>query len=430
MLSLLMTLNGISYRWKRYVFLALGLSLGFALILLLTGLAGGMKRNVTEAAARHYGGDLFILGHQQSPYYTPVIRDHAALLVALKEAGIRASVIVRRTNFFENGQVFFNGYSSRQKTVTGIDWTAEAAKFAGMELASGGFAGMQGSNGILISSVTAKQLGARVGDDVILEVDTVTGQRNTASMIVKGIFKDASIFGAYASYVDLELLSRLIGLAPGEYTTFGIYLLDPRTVSRDSRLLYDALARSLPMFAPVSTQQELWVRLGERWTGVKYAVLTLNGYLSEIKDLTSAMDAGLYLLLLLMLVIITLGIGNTYRVMVHERVREFGTMRAIGMQREGVSRLILAEALLLGVLCIAVGTIIGFALLYIAGNLRITRIPGFDIFLRKGRLGWHFSPVAYVADAVLILGAVLLGGLIPAHRASSVEPARALRRDA
>ena len=387
-----MAFNAIRYKWKRYLFLVLGLSLGFALILLLTGLAGAMKQNVTESAARHYGGDLFILGHQKSPYYTPVIRDHAALLVAVKDAGIDPSLIVRRTNFFENGQVFFNGYSSRQKTVTGIDWNAEARKFAGMELASGGYAGMQGSNGILISSVTAKQLGARVGDDVILEVDTVTGQRNTASMIVKGVFKDASIFGAYTSYVDIELLSSLIGLAPGEYTTFGIYLRDPGAASRDSSRLYAALAKTLPMFAPVETQQDLWLRLGENWTGVKYAVLTLNGYLSEIKDLTSAIDAGLFLLLALMLAIITLGIGNTYRVMVHERVREFGTMRALGMQREGVSRLILTEALLLGVLCVIAGTLVGVALLDAIGNIQITRIPGFDIFLNKGRLGWHFLP--------------------------------------
>ena len=87
-----MAFNAISYKWKRYLFLVLGLSLGFALILLLTGLAGAMKQNVTEAAARHYGGDLFILGHQKSPYYTPVIRDHAALLAAVKEAGIDASL--------------------------------------------------------------------------------------------------------------------------------------------------------------------------------------------------------------------------------------------------------------------------------------------------------------------------------------------------
>ena len=147
-------------RWKRYLFLALGLSLGFALMLLLTGLAGGMRGNVTAAAARHYGGDLFVLGHQKNPYYTPVIRDDAAILAALRAAGIEPSLVARRTNFFENGQVFFNGYSSRQKTVTGIDWEAEAAVFAGLEFASGGFEGMRGSNGILISNVTAKQLGA------------------------------------------------------------------------------------------------------------------------------------------------------------------------------------------------------------------------------------------------------------------------------
>ena len=425
-----MAFNAIRYKWKRYLFLVLGLSLGFALILLLTGLAGAMRQNVTEAAARHYGGDLFVLGHQKSPYYTPVIRDHAALLAAVKEAGIDASLIVRRTNFFENGQVFFNGYASRQKTVTGIDWPVEAPKFAGVEMASGGFVGMQGSNGILLSSVTAKQLGARVGDDVILEVDTVTGQRNTASMVVKGIFRDASIFGAYTSYVDLELLSRLIGLAPGEYTTFGIYLHDPGAAFRDSSSLYTALAKRLPMFEPVRTQPELWVRLGESWTGVKYAVLTLDGYLSEIKDVTSAVDAGLFLLLTLMLAIITLGIGNTYRVMVHERVREFGTMRALGMQRERVLRLILTEAFLLGVLCVVAGTLIGLVLLQAIGSIRITRIPGFDIFLTKGRLGWHFSPLVYTVDAVLAVAAVLLGGLIPARRAAAVEPARALRRDA
>lgn len=417
-------------RWKRYLFLALGLSLGFALMLLLTGLAGGMRGNVTAAAARHYGGDLFVLGHQKNPYYTPVIRDDAAILAALRAAGIEPSLVARRTNFFENGQVFFNGYSSRQKTVTGIDWEAEAAVFAGLEFASGGFEGMRGSNGILISNVTAKQLGARVGDDVVLEVDTVTGQRNTASMIVKGVFKDASIFGAYTSYVDIKLLTALIGLAPGEYTTFGIYLRDPGAARRESSRLHEALAGSLQIFPPLRSQQELWVRLGEDWSGVKYAVLTLDGYLAEIRDLTSALDAGLVLLLAMMLAVIALGIGNTYRVMVHERVREFGTLRAIGMQRSRVSRLILAEALILGVVCVAAGSLAGLSLLYATGSVRFVQVPGFDIFLQKGRLGWHFSLGVFVVNAVAVLAAVLLGGWIPARRASAVEPARALRRDA
>jgi len=428
--SFLVASSGLRRRWRRYFFLGLGLCVGFALVLLLTGLAEGMKRNVAEAAERHYGGDLFVLGHQQSPYYTPVIRDEAAILAAVKSARLSPALVVRRTNFFENGQVFFNGYAARQKTVTGIDWDTERRAFSGLQFASGGLDGMGGADGILLSTVTAGQLGARVGDDVTLEVDTVTGQRNTASMVVKGVFEDDSIFGAYSSYVDRRMLSRLIGLDSQEYTTLGIYLRDPTTASRDSQRLYAALAGALPMFKAVRTQQELWVRLGERWTGVKYAVLTLDGYLSDIRDVISAVDAGLILILVMMLAVVTLGIGNTYRVMIHERVREFGTMRAIGMRKGAVGRLILTEALLLGVVCVISGSAAGFLLLEAAGSIPISGIPGFEIFLRRGSIGWRLPAVNYAVDAVLVMAAVLLGGFIPARKASSVVPARALRRDA
>lgn len=429
MISPRIAAKNVRYRWKRYVFLFAALSLSFALILVLTGLSGGMTRNVNDAAIRRYGGNLFVLGHQQSPYYTPVIRDHAALLAAVKEAGIDANRIVRRTHYFENGLIFFNGYSARQKVVAGIDWAAEERLFSGMQFLSGSQMGMRGSNGILISSVTAKELQARTGDDVLLEVDTVTGQRNTTTMVVMGIFNDASIFGAYTSYVDISVLNLLIGLSQEEYTILGIYLRNPGSAARDAARLYTALSKAVPLFAPVATQQELWTRLGERWTGVKYAVLNLDGYLAEIKDLISAVDLGLYLLLVMMLAIIVLGIGNAYRVIVHERTREFGTMRALGMPRAGISRLIVCETLFLSVIGIAAGSVIGFSLLYMLGSVPAPRVPGFDIFLQKGRLGWHLKPIIFPLDALSVIVAVMIGGLIPARRASSVTPARALRLD-
>jgi ABC-type lipoprotein release transport system permease subunit len=188
--------RGILYRWKQYLFVCVALSFGFAMILVLSGLSGGMTKNVDIAAARRYGGNLFVLGHQQTPYYTPVIRDDAALLAAVRQAGISASLVSRRTSYFENSQIFFNGYAARQKVVTGIDWTVEAGVFRNLDFAAGSFEGMAGSSGILISSVTARQLQARVGDDVVLSADTMTGQRNTVRLVIKGIFVDSSIFGA------------------------------------------------------------------------------------------------------------------------------------------------------------------------------------------------------------------------------------------
>ena len=139
-----------------------------------------MVRNLDEAAARRYGGHLFVLGHQKIPYYTPVVRDHTALLAAVKKAPLDATLIVRRTNYFESGRVFFNGTFARQKVVTGVDWSVEQAVFANLDFVAGDVHDMGGSDGIIISVVTARDLQVHVGDDVILEADTVTGQRNTA----------------------------------------------------------------------------------------------------------------------------------------------------------------------------------------------------------------------------------------------------------
>ena len=193
---------------------------------------------------------------------------------------------------------------------------------------------------------------------------------------MKGIFDDPSIFGAYVSYVDRERLNRLIGLAPGEYTMLGIHLRDPRTASRDARRLHDALAQRVPMFAPVATQPDLWAQLGEDWTGVKYAVLTLGGYLFEINDLASAISWGLSIVIVLLLVMVVLGIGTTYRLMIRERTRELGTMRALGMGQPGVRRLIVGETVLLGAICVAIGSALGFPLLAAAGSVRVAGDPG------------------------------------------------------
>ena len=65
-----------------------------------------------------------------------------------------------------------------------------------------------------------------------------------------------------------------------------------------------------------------------------------------------------YGILALLAVVIAVGILNLYRVIIYERTREIGTMRAIGIQRPQVRNLILLEALLLAVCGIAGGVVV------------------------------------------------------------------------
>ncbi|MFF4362503.1 ABC transporter permease [Streptomyces sp. NPDC001604] len=112
---------------------------------------------------------------------------------------------------------------------------------------------------------------------------------------------------------------------------------------------------------------------------------------------------------------------NTFSMLVAQRTREIGLMRAIGSSRKQVNRSVLAEALLLGVF----GSVLGVG----AG-------VGLAVGLMKlmGRLGMHLSTadltVAWTTPVVgLLLGVVVtvLAAYLPARRAGKVSPMAALR---
>lgn len=112
---------------------------------------------------------------------------------------------------------------------------------------------------------------------------------------------------------------------------------------------------------------------------------------------------------------------NTFSMLVAQRTREIGLMRAIGSSRKQVNRSVLAEALLLGVF----GSVLGVG----AG-------VGLAVGLMKlmGQMGMHLSTadltVAWTTPVVgLLLGVVVtvLAAYLPARRAGKVSPMAALR---
>ncbi|MGW4819270.1 ABC transporter permease [Streptomyces sp. NPDC004227] len=112
---------------------------------------------------------------------------------------------------------------------------------------------------------------------------------------------------------------------------------------------------------------------------------------------------------------------NTFSMLVAQRTREIGLMRAIGSSRRQVNRSVLVEALLLGV----VGSVLGVG----AG-------VGIAVGLMKlmSQMGMHLSTddltVAWTTPVIgLVLGVVVtvLAAYLPARRAGKVSPMAALR---
>ncbi|MGW6685538.1 ABC transporter permease [Streptomyces sp. NPDC054961] len=110
-------------------------------------------------------------------------------------------------------------------------------------------------------------------------------------------------------------------------------------------------------------------------------------------------------LLGLALVIAALGIAHTLAMSVLERRKEIGTLRALGLDRAGVTRMIHGEALLVGALGAVVGTAMGVFTGWALGRTLQGNVAGYGLVIPWGRLA---------------LG-VLLASLWPARRAARVD---------
>ena len=129
---------------------------------------------------------------------------------------------------------------------------------------------------------------------------------------------------------------------------------------------------------------------------------------------------------------LTLGIGgvglmNIMLVSVTQRTREIGVQKALGCLRRHILFQFLAEALTIT----AIGGVFGVVLAY-AVALSVGRLTLYSAFAKNGEAGdirLIIAPGTLIAST-LILGAVgLISGMIPAFRASRLDPIEALRHE-
>jgi len=108
---------------------------------------------------------------------------------------------------------------------------------------------------------------------------------------------------------------------------------------------------------------------------------------------------------------------NTMLMAVMERTREIGVLRALGWRRWRILRMIMTEALTLGLFGGLLG--IGIAFLLYHGFNNLTLYSG----LLTAR--WEINTFLRAISIAIFLG--LLGGLYPAFRATRLQPVEALR---
>jgi putative ABC transport system permease protein len=146
-------------------------------------------------------------------------------------------------------------------------------------------------------------------------------------------------------------------------------------------------------------------------------VHTLADYRAELANAVNGLIALFSILMGLALLIALFGISNTLTLSVLERTRESALMRALGLTRGQLRRMLLTEALYMALIAAVLGVGLGAAFAWTLVNS----------FLKHNGGGVISIPFAEIGLFVVVGAlAALLAGVLPARRAARVSPVNAM----
>jgi putative ABC transport system permease protein len=142
---------------------------------------------------------------------------------------------------------------------------------------------------------------------------------------------------------------------------------------------------------------------------------TLAEYKDESADQVNQLLGLVYALLSLSVIVALLGIVNTLALAVHERTRELGLLRAVGMSKRQVRRMVRAESVITALIGAALGLVLGIVFAVVVS--RPLADEGFVLTFPIGTL---------ITLSILAALAGVLAAIPPARRASRVDVLRAV----
>jgi len=406
---------------RRYGFLLAVLIFGFTLVTFITSTKDGMYNNAYYSAQSNYAGDIVAVGYNYD--YGFDYSHHlgqieiSSILDAIELSGIEPQYTVLRTFFGSDSFIHFNGLAIQLKNMSGCDWENEKHIFNKMTFTEPLDPNI-GDDGIIISHPVASQLGAKMGDRVIVEVETRFGQKNTGVFTIKGIVNDSSIFAYYKAYISRLSLNRLAVYGDDDCSSIGLFFDNPINAEKKRARLQVFLSQMLPTGPLVYDREGMDRERNVSRDGTMVFLYTMPVYLSEVSSLLDAMNIVTYFIYGMMLIIILVSATVTYRLILHERAREMGVMQVIGFYLGELRLVLWTEIIILGLISIIAGFLFARLLSLAASFLSFSWFPGFEIFLKNEKLIAMYRPGTTLTNVVLVFIVLTIMTLLPSFRTS------------
>ena len=418
--ELKMGLRSLLYRRKQYLSLFLVCFFGVGVSLFCLYSVNGMLSALEDKARIYYGGDLQFIGGSGG------MDQPLENIEAIREFFPENTIIAERFDFDADYAAFYyEGTGVRQRVIKGVNFEKEKKLFANFNYIEGSADDIYGTNGVLLSEPIAQMLEVHAGDEITFMLRNNRWQINTIPLVVKGIFRDSSLFGMYTSYMDREVLSKAYGFSVNLCNRICLMLPEGKPSAKELEAYQNALSQKFEMYPLVEDKQEFYNK-GLYASNHPHALIKLSANLQEIQIIIDAMKAIVAFVIVMLLIIIVTGVSSTFRVIAMKRINEIGIYKAIGMKRMKIYGMLLTETLLLIVGGCIAGFLFSCLITGIVGLFNFSFIPAFDIFLINGKIKGIISFVYFIGIFVIVLVTTLAAVMFAVKKSVSVTPCEAL----
>jgi lipoprotein-releasing system permease protein len=256
---------------------------------------------------------------------------------------------------------------------------------------------------IVVSTFTANQLNLKLNDRILIYFVRPDGSLRPDKLTIVGIYKTSiEEYDKTFAIGDIKLIRRLNGWDAGEIGGYEIFLKDYNQMDLVSNAIYNS--DKIPQTWETKTVKEIY---------------------PNIFDWLNVINTNSTVLITIMIIIAVINLITCLIILVLERLRMIGILKALGASNWTVQKIFLHHSVIITIMGIVGGTIFALAILWLQQATGFVRLPEDAYYMDRASVKILWWQVAAVGTGTLLVSLLVL--FIPSFIVRRVQPIKAIR---